>query len=31
MGEAGRRRALERFSWSSIADQTVGLYRSLVR
>jgi glycogen synthase len=31
MGEAGRRRAVERFSWSSIADQTVGLYRSLVR
>jgi starch synthase len=31
MGAAGRRRALERFSWSSIADQTVGLYRSLVR
>jgi len=31
MGAAGRRRAVERFSWSSIADQTVGLYRSLVR
>jgi glycogen synthase len=31
MGAAGRRRAVERFSWSSIADQTVALYRSLVR
>ena len=30
MGAAGRRRAVERFSWSSIADQTVDLYRSLV-
>jgi glycosyltransferase involved in cell wall biosynthesis len=30
MGAAGRRRAVERFSWSSIADQTVELYRSLV-
>ena len=29
MGEAGRRRAVERFSWGSIADQTVALYRSL--
>ncbi|HEX6129893.1 MAG TPA: glycogen synthase [Candidatus Limnocylindria bacterium] len=29
MGEAGRRRAVERFSWSSIADKTVDLYRSL--
>jgi alpha-maltose-1-phosphate synthase len=29
MGAAGRRRAQERFSWSSIADQTVALYRSL--
>ncbi|HET6379855.1 MAG TPA: glycogen synthase [candidate division Zixibacteria bacterium] len=30
MGRAGRRRAVERFSWSAIADQTVALYRSLV-
>jgi alpha-maltose-1-phosphate synthase len=30
MGAAGRRRAVERFSWSSIADSTVDLYRSLV-
>jgi glycosyltransferase involved in cell wall biosynthesis len=30
MGEAGRRRAIEHFSWGAIADQTVELYRSLV-
>ncbi len=30
MGLAGRRRAVERFSWSSIAEQTVELYRSVV-
>lgn len=30
MGAAGRRRAVERFSWGAIADQTVELYRSLV-
>ncbi|HEX2193355.1 MAG TPA: glycogen synthase [Candidatus Limnocylindria bacterium] len=30
MGEAGRRRAVERFSWSTIADRTVDLYRALV-
>jgi starch synthase len=30
MGAAGRRRAVERFSWESIADQTVDLYRSLI-
>lgn len=30
MGEAGRRRAVERFSWSAIADQTLELYASLV-
>jgi starch synthase len=30
MGAAGRRRAVEHFSWSSIADQTLALYRSLV-
>lgn len=29
MGAAGRRRAVDRFSWSSIAEQTVALYRSL--
>jgi glycogen synthase len=29
MGVAGRRRAVERFSWRAIAEQTVGLYRSL--
>ncbi|HET6819859.1 MAG TPA: glycogen synthase [Candidatus Limnocylindria bacterium] len=30
MGRAGRARAVERFSWSAIADQTVELYRSLL-
>jgi glycogen synthase len=30
MGAAGRRRAVEQFSWSSIADQTVSLYDKLV-
>lgn len=30
MGEAGRARAIERFSWSSIADETIALYGSLV-
>jgi glycogen synthase len=30
MGAAGRRRAVEQFSWSSIADQTVALYDRLV-
>ena len=30
MGEAGRRRVLERFSWPTIAAQTVELYRSLL-
>ena len=30
MGKAGRRRAIEQFSWSAIADQTVELYESLV-
>jgi len=29
MGEAGRRRAVERFSWRAIAAQTVDLYRGL--
>jgi starch synthase len=30
MGEAGRRRAIEEFTWSSIAEQTVQVYRSLL-
>lgn len=30
MGAAGRTRAVEHFSWSSIAAQTVELYRSLI-
>jgi glycogen synthase len=30
MGRAARRRAVERFSWSRIAEETVDLYRSLV-
>ncbi len=30
MGRAGRRRAVERFSWAAIAEATVDLYRSLV-
>lgn len=29
MGEQGRRRALEHFSWDAIAETTLGLYRSL--
>ena len=29
MGKAGRRRAVEKFGWASIARQTVDLYRSL--
>jgi starch synthase len=29
MGRAGRARAVERFSWSAIAEETVALYRSL--
>lgn len=29
MGEAGRRRALEKFSWAAIAKETVELYRKL--
>jgi starch synthase len=31
MGRAGRRRAIEHFSWRAIAEETVELYRSLVR
>jgi glycosyltransferase involved in cell wall biosynthesis len=30
MGRAGRRRAVESFSWASIARRTVTLYESLV-
>jgi len=30
MGRAGRRRAEAEFSWSRIAEQTVGIYKSLV-
>jgi glycogen synthase len=30
MGRAGRRRAVERFSWGAIARQTADLYRTLV-
>ena len=29
--EAGRKRAVERFSWASIAEQTTDLYKSLVK
>ncbi|WP_246078410.1 glycogen synthase [Modestobacter excelsi] len=29
MGEAGRRRAVDHFSWTTIAERTVELYRSL--
>jgi starch synthase len=29
-GEAGRKRAVEHFSWRAIAERTVGLYRGLV-
>ncbi|HEU5073952.1 MAG TPA: glycogen synthase [Polyangiaceae bacterium] len=31
MGQAGRRRAVEHFSWRSIGEQTLALYQSLVR
>jgi glycogen synthase len=31
MGRAARRRAVERFSWTRIAKETVDLYRSVVR
>lgn len=31
MGEAGRDRAVAHFSWPAIADETVALYRSLIR
>ena len=29
-GEAGRKRAEKKFSWTSIADQTIALYQSLI-
>jgi starch synthase len=29
MGRAGRRRAVEHFSWSSIAERTLEVYRSV--
>jgi alpha-maltose-1-phosphate synthase len=29
-GKAGRKRAEEKFSWTSIADQTIALYKSLI-
>ncbi len=31
MGKAGRRRAIEKFSWAAIARQTHALYRTLIR
>jgi alpha-maltose-1-phosphate synthase len=30
MGEAGRKRAVEQFSWRTIAERTLALYRTLV-
>ena len=30
MGKAGRARALERFSWGAIAEETIALYEKLV-
>jgi len=30
MGKAGRKRAIESFSWTAIAEQTKGIYDSLV-
>jgi glycosyltransferase involved in cell wall biosynthesis len=30
MGRAGRRRAIEAFSWDAIAEQTKAIYDSLV-
>ena len=30
-GQAGRRRAMERFSWSSIGDQTLAVYEAVLR
>jgi len=31
LGQAGRRRAVESFSWSSIGDQTIEVYGSVLR
>ncbi len=31
MGQAGRQRAIDAFSWGSIAEQTLEIYRSVVR
>jgi alpha-maltose-1-phosphate synthase len=31
MGRAGRKRAVEQFSWASIADRTLEVYRSVLR
>jgi len=31
MGEAGRRRAVEEFTWSAIAEQTVAVYEKVLR
>jgi starch synthase len=31
LGQAGRRRAVESFSWSSIGDQTMAVYESVLR
>jgi glycosyltransferase involved in cell wall biosynthesis len=30
MGQAGRRRAIEDFSWAAIAEQTLAIYRDAV-
>ena len=30
MGKAGRKRVEEKFSWQTVADKTVELYRSLL-
>jgi starch synthase len=30
MGRAGRRRAVERFSWAAIAERTMEVYRSVL-
>lgn len=30
LGRAGRRRVLERFTWTEVARRTVGLYRKLL-
>ena len=31
MGEAGRRRVVEEFSWTAVAEQTVEVYRKVLR